>query len=78
MIGKKVRLSVMNMLKKEYIDLINKLPDDVGTDEIVDHVNTKARIEASRKNIRETGGISFEDFKRRQDARRKALFEGKG
>ena len=42
----------MNMLKKEYIDLISKLPDDVGSDEIVDRVNAKARIEASRRNIR--------------------------
>lgn len=67
----------MNMLKKEYIDLISKLPDDVGSEEIVDRVNAKARIEASRRNIRETGGISFEDFKRRQNERRKALLEGK-
>ncbi len=67
----------MNVVKKEYIELIEKLPDDVSSEEIVDHVKTRARIAASRKNIQETGGISFEEFQRSMDARRKALLEGK-
>lgn len=67
----------MNVVKKEYIELINKLPDDVGSEEIVDHVRTRARIEASRQNIEQTGGIPFEVFKQKQEALRKTLEEGK-
>ena len=32
----------MNQAKKEYMELINNLPDNVGAEEIVDSVKTKA------------------------------------